>query len=154
MKLLLKQRYFTLLDNYKILNESGKVVYVVESQLAVGHYMKIYDASNKEVAAIRQKLLAISPTFKMYLSGRYIGCICKEFTLFKPTYTIDYNGWQVSGDIFALDYTICDSSGRQIANVSKELNWTDTYSINVRDPSDALCALMLVLAIDAEKCKK
>jgi len=29
---------------------------------------------------------------------------------------------------------------------------TDTYKIDVGNPNDALYALMLVLAIDAEKC--
>jgi uncharacterized protein YxjI len=39
--------------------------------------------------------------------------------------------------------------------VSKELfNWTDTYVIDVENPQDALGALMLVLAIDAEKCSR
>jgi uncharacterized protein YxjI len=42
-----------------------------------------------------------------------------------------------------------------VATVCKELfNWTDTYSIDVEDPRDALYALMLVLAIDAEKCSR
>ena len=42
-----------------------------------------------------------------------------------------------------------------VADVSKQLfNWTDTYVIDVRNPEDALCALMLVLAIDAEKCSR
>ena len=53
------------------------------------------------------------------------------------------------------DYTIYDGSGRSIATVTKEIwNWTDTYVIDVYDPQDALCALMLVLAIDAEKCSR
>ena len=30
----------------------------------------------------------------------------------------------------------------------------DTYVIDVANPQDALCALMLVLAIDAEKCSR
>ena len=39
--------------------------------------------------------------------------------------------------------------------ISKELlNWTDTYVIEVFHPDDALCALMFVLAIDAEKCSR
>ncbi len=39
--------------------------------------------------------------------------------------------------------------------MSKELfNWTDTYAIEVYNPQDALYALMLVLAIDAEKCSR
>ncbi len=45
--------------------------------------------------------------------------------------------------------------GQQVATVSKQLlNWTDTYVIDVYNPQDALCALMLVLAIDAEKCSR
>ena len=47
------------------------------------------------------------------------------------------------------------SDGSLIATVTKELfNWTDTYSIDVNEPQNALYALMLVLAIDAEKCSR
>ena len=53
------------------------------------------------------------------------------------------------------DYTVTESCGAPVAYVSKELfNWTDTYVIEVANPMDALCALMLVLAIDAEKCSR
>ena len=42
-----------------------------------------------------------------------------------------------------------------MAVVGKELfQWTDTYIIDVEDPGNALCALMVVLAIDAEKCRR
>ena len=34
------------------------------------------------------------------------------------------------------------------------LDYTDTYTIDVANPNDALCALMVVLAIDAEKCSR
>jgi glyoxylase-like metal-dependent hydrolase (beta-lactamase superfamily II) len=46
-------------------------------------------------------------------------------------------------------------AGAYAAKISKELmNWTDTYSIEVYNPADALCVLMVVLAIDAEKCSR
>ena len=42
-----------------------------------------------------------------------------------------------------------------MATVSKELlHMTDTYVIDVRHPDDALGALMVTLAIDAEKCSR
>jgi len=48
-----------------------------------------------------------------------------------------------------------NGSGVRVADVSKEIfNWTDTYSITVDDPQDALNALMVVLVIDAEKCSR
>ena len=52
------------------------------------------------------------------------------------------------------DYRIL-SGDQVVAMVSKQLfHWSDTYVIEVSDPRDALMALMLVLAIDAEKCSR
>lgn len=70
-------------------------------------------------------------------------------------FDIDYNGWHIEGDFWEWDYSILNTSGECIATVAKELfNWTDTYVIDVKDSEDALLALMLVLAIDAEKCSR
>ena len=42
-----------------------------------------------------------------------------------------------------------------VATITKELfHWADTYVIDVKDPTDALYVLMVVLAIDAEKCSR
>lgn len=155
MKLLFKQRLLSLLDSYDIYNEAGQTVYTVKGQLSFGHCLVVYDAGRREVGTVRQRLLTLLPKFEMYLGSQYVGCISREFTFFRPRYNIDCNGWQIEGDFFEWDYTIRDSSGRQIATVSKELfNWTDTYVIDVVRPEDSLCALMLVLAIDAEKCSR
>ena len=155
MKLLFKQRFFSWFDSYDIYNEAGEVVYTVKGQLAWGHCLKIYDARGMEIGTVKERVLTWLPKFEMYLGDRYIGCISKEFTFLRPKFNIDCNGWQVDGDWFEWDYEILNSAGRTVANVSKELwNWTDTYVFDVRDPLDALCALMLVLAIDAEKCSR
>ncbi len=155
MKLLFKQRLFSWFDSYDIYNEAGETVYVVKGQFSWGHCLKIFDAYGNEVGTVQEKVFAWLPKFEMYLGNRYLGCISKEFSFFVPKFDIDYNGWHVEGDFFEWDYHILDSCGLQIASVSKELfHWTDTYVINVENSQDALCALMLVLAIDAEKCSR
>ena len=155
MKLLFKQRFFSWFDSYDIYNEAGQTVYTVKGQLSWGHCLKIYDAQGREIGTVKERILTFLPKFEMYLGERYVGCIKKEFTFFLPKYNIDCNGWHVDGDLFEWDYKILDSSGRLVANITKELlNWTDTYTIDVHNPQDALCALMLVLAIDAEKCSR
>ncbi|MBQ8312380.1 MAG: LURP-one-related family protein [Clostridia bacterium] len=155
MRLLFKQRFFSWLDSYDIYDESGDVAYTVKGQLAWGHKLKIFDASGSEVGTVQEQVLTFLPKFEMYQGDACIGCIKKEFTFFKPKFTIDCNGWQVDGDWFEWDYTIQDGSGARVATVSKELmNWTDTYVIDVVNPADALRVLMLVLAIDAEKCSR
>ena len=155
MKLLFKQRMFSWFCSYDVYDEAGNVVFVVKGELSWGHLLRIYDANGAEVGYIQEKVLTWLPKFEVYVGGRYLGSICKEFTFFKPKFNIDYNGWPVDGDWLEWDYQILDGAGRSVAAVSKQLwNWTDTYMIDVYDPGDAVCALMLVLAIDAEKCSR
>lgn len=155
MKLLFKQRFFSWFDSYDIFDEAGATVYTVKGQLAWGHCLKIFDVYGNEIGTVKERILTWLPKFEMYLGERYLGCISKEFSFFRPKFNIDCNGWHVDGDFFEWEYSILNAQGQSVANVSKEIfNWTDTYSIDVRDPQDALCALMLVLAIDAEKCSR
>ncbi len=155
MKLLFKQRMFSWFDSYDIYDEAGNTVFTVKGQLAWGHCLKIFDASGDPVGTVKQRVLSFLPRFEMYLGDIYIGCISKEFSFFKPKYNIECNGWHVEGNFFEWDYEVVAPNGACVARVAKELfNWTDTYTIDVSDPRDALCALMLVLAIDAEKCSR
>ena len=155
MKLLFKQRFFSWFCSYDIFDENGNTVYTVEGQLSWGHCLKIFDTSGNEVGTVKERILTFLPKFEIYLGNDYAGCISKEFTFFKPAFDIDFNGWHVDGNFFEWDYNIIGSCGENVATVSKELfNWTDTYVIDVNDPRDAVCALMLVLAIDAEKCSR
>ena len=155
MKLLFKQRYFSWFDSYDIYDEAGNTVYVVKGQLSWRHCLKIFDAGERELGMVKERIFTFLPKFELYLSGSYVGCISKEFALFRPRYNIDCNGWQIRGDWMEWDYSILDASGCPVASISKELfHWTDTYVIDVARPQDALCVLMFVLAIDAEKCSR
>lgn len=155
MKLLFKQRFFSWLDSYDIYNEAGQVVYTVQGQLSWGHCLKIFDAQGTEIGTVKERIFTFLPKFELYLGQNYVGCISREFSFFRPQYNIDFNGWQVNGNWLEWDYQITGYAGQYIATVTKELwNWTDTYVIDVVNPADALCALMLVLAIDAEKCSR
>ena len=155
MKILFKQRFFSWFDSYDIYDEAGRTMFVVKGELAWRHLLRIYDANGREIGCIKEKILTWLPKFEMYIGDRYAGCISKELSFFRPKYNIDYNGWHVEGNWLEWDYSIINSAGQNVASVSKELwNWTDTYVIDVRNPQDALYALMLVLAIDAEKCSR
>ena len=142
MKLLFKQRFFSWFDSYDIYNEEGDTVYTVKGAPSWGHRLIVCDALGNEIGTVREKVLSWLPKFEMFLGDRYIGRISKELTLFKPKF-------------FEWDYSITDSGGQPVASVSKKLwNLTDTYEIDVLNPQDAVVSLMLVLAIDAEKCSR
>ena len=53
------------------------------------------------------------------------------------------------------DYEIQDQNGLTVAIVSKEvLRMTDTYVLDIGLPEDMLYVVMMVLAIDPEKCSR
>lgn len=153
MRLLFKQRFFSWFDSYDIYFEDGSIAFSVEGKLSWGHCLHVLDPEGEHIGTLQERVLTFLPRFDIYQGETCLGTIQKEFSLFKPHFTLDFNGWQVEGDFMGWDYTITDGAGKPVAKVSKELfNWTDTYVIDVAEPKNAFYALMVVLAIDAEKC--
>ena len=155
MRLLFKQGVFSWLDSYDIYDEAGSTVYTVEGRLAWGHCLHILNAAGDHIGTVQERVLTFLPKFELYVRDQYVGCIQKAFSFFTPKFDIDCNGWQAEGSFWEWDYRVTEPCGALVATVHKELfHWADTYVIDVADPADALCVLMLVLAIDAEKCSR
>ena len=151
MRLIFKQKLFSFFDSYNIYDENNNVLFAIKAKLAFGKHFVIYSPDGHELGSIQQRLFTFRPKYELYSANNYLGCITKEFTFFKPTFTIDMNGWVIDGDFFEWDYSIKDSRGALVATAYKEFSFTDTYVIDVMDPADALGALMVVVTIDAEK---
>lgn len=152
MKLLFKQRAFSWFDSYDIYDEAGNTVYTVKGQLAWGHKLVIYDAQGNELGMVVQKMMTILPKFELYKGGELLGCMTKELSFFTPHYSLDYNGWKITGNVMAWDYQVLDTNETLIATAQKQVpKLTDTYVIDVADEKNALEVLMFVLAIDAGK---
>lgn len=155
MRLYFKQRFFSWLDSYDVYDEAGETVYTVEGQLSWGHKLHILDREGVHVGTVREEVLTLLPRFALYVGEDYVGAIARRFSLFRPQYEFDCNGWEAEGDLMGWEYDILDGFGTVVANIRKELfHWTDTYVINVAREEDALCALMFTLAVDAEHCDK
>lgn len=152
MKLILKQKIFSLMDSYDIYDEYDQVVYTVSSRLSWGHKLDVYDPSDHCLATIKEEILTFMPRFSIYIDDHYIGSFQKKLSFLFPKYVLEFNDWSIDGDFMNWNYTISDSY-HEIATISKELfHFTDVYVIDVHNSQDALYALLVVLAIDAEKC--
>ena len=155
MKLLFKQRLFSWFDSYDIYDESGRTLFSVEGRLSWGHCLHILNAAGEHIGTVQERVLTFLPQFELYAYGEYLGCLRKEFTLFAPRFTIDCSDWEIEGSWTEWDYSVVSPSQGMVASIGKELfQWTDTYVLDVPDPDNALCVLMLALAIDAEKCRR
>lgn len=152
MKLLFKQKVFSWFDSYNVYDEEGNTAFTVKGAVSFGHLLNLFDGMGNKIGCVKQKIFNLMPRFDMYLGDSKLGSITKKFSLFKPKFHIDFNGWQVAGNIMGRDYTIVGREDNIVAKVSKQIwNFADTYVIDVVDPEDAICAMMLVIAIDAER---
>lgn len=152
MKLLFKQRFFSWFDSYDVYDENERVLFSVEGKLSWGHCLHILNAEGEHIATVKRRVMTFLPRFELYEGDCYVGEISKNFSFFRPSFTVDHNGWSVDGDFMEWDYQILDAAGSPVATVSKELfRMVDTYVIDIICEEDALRALMVVLAIDAEK---
>ncbi len=155
MKMLFKQRAFSWLDSYDIYDEEGRTLFTVEGKFSWGHKLHILDPNGEHIATVEQQVFTFLPKFDLYVRGELIGTLVKEFSFFTPSFTLEGTGWHMEGEFMEWDYTLLDEQDRPVATISKELwKFTDTYVIDVPDPRDSLMALLMVLAIDAEKCSR
>ena len=155
MKLLFKQKLFSWFDSYDIYNENNEIVFSVKGQLSWGHKFEIYDRDGNYLVTVKQVIFSWLPRYEIYEGENFKGSIKKEFSWFKPKFTIDVNNWHVEGDFLQWDYTIVDGSNNIIATISKELfNLTDTYVIDVNMDENGLYAMIVVIVIDAIKCSQ
>lgn len=155
MKLILKKKILSVLDSFNVYDEHDDVYFKVKGKVALTHKLAIYDAKGKEVGMVKEKIIDILPTFLLYKDGEKVGECKKKITLISPKFAIDFNGWEIKGNWLEWDYSIVDADGSTVAVISKKLlRLVDTYVIDVKRESDALDALMVVLAIDAEKCRR
>lgn len=154
MRLLFRQRFFSWFDSYDVFDQDGNTVYTVKGELSWGHRLQIYDAAGGHLGTVQEKALTWLPKFLLYLGGEPAGTLTKEFTFFRPKFSLDVCGWTVEGNFWEWDYRVMDGQ-RVVMVLSKEIwNWTDTYSMDISRPEDALLCLMIVLAIDAAKCSQ
>ena len=153
MRLLIKQRVFSWSDTYDVYDESGNPKYFVKAEFfSLGHQLHVYDRTNCEVGLIKERLLTLLPVFEIEVNGSVQGQIEKKFSLFRPKYEVNFNGWRVEGDFLGWDYDVY-SGCSSIIHITKEvLHWGDTYVIDFQNPADELMGLLLVIAIDAANC--
>ena len=149
MKLLIEEQVFTWRDRFNVMDEAGVERYYVEGELfSWGRKLHVTDLKGREVAYVEQQLFTFLPRYAVYAGGVLIGEVVKEFSFFRPRYTVEGADWDVEGDFWDHDYTVF-RGGVPVVSIQKEwFTWGDCYTLDIRDPRDEIQALALVLAID------
>ena len=149
MELYIKERVFTWGDKFDVCDRNGTPAYRVEGEVfSWGKKLHVYDRFDREVAFIKQEVFTWMPTYKVYVNQKEVAQIRREFSFFRPRYTVDGLGWAVEGSFLEHNYQITQN-GRHIVSIDKEwMTWGDTYRLQIDDAADPIVALAVVLTID------
>ena len=156
MRYVMKQRLFTLTDDYGITDADGKDVYYVDGKLlTIGKKLSFQDMEQKELAFIQQKLLNWGPTYEIWHEGELEAVVKKElFTFFHCVFHVDEPGHDAltaEGNFNDHEYAFT-RTGKQVASVSKQwFTFADTYGVEVDDDEDPVLILACTVVID-EAC--
>jgi len=151
-QLYIKQKVFSLSGKFTVKDQQEKDVYFVEgSFMQIPKTFSIMNTARDEVALITKKVFSFLPTFFVEVNGREVLTIKKEFSFFKPRYTIDASGIEVQGNWWEMDFDLLQN-GEVVGRVSKEwFTWGDSYQVQVLDEAMETIVIALVVAIDCVK---
>ena len=149
MNLYIKERIFTWGDKFDIYDEAGNTKYFVKGEVfSWGKKLHVYDRFEREVAFIKQEVFTLLPTYKVYVGEKEVAATRKEFSLFRPRYSVGGLGWDVDGSFWEHQYQITQN-GRHIVSIEKEwMTWGDSYHLSIDDDANEIVALAVVLTID------
>ena len=149
MILYMKQKVFSWADKFTIKDTMENDRYSVKGELfSWGHKLHVYNMQEQEVAFVKQKIFTILPRFEVYIDGRLVVEVKKEFTFFKPKYTLQGTDWTVDGNLSAHHYEIKSPAGT-IATIARALiSWGDSYQMDISSRADEILVIATILAID------
>lgn len=153
MRYIMRQKVFTLADDFQIKDEQGRDAFRVSGKLfSVARQLSFQDAEGNPLLEIRQKLLSWGPTYEIAEGDRSVAVVKKElFNVFGYKFSIDLAGadpLQATGDFLNHEYAIF-RDGEPIATISKQ--WfalSDTYGVDIADGGQDILLLAITVVID------
>jgi uncharacterized protein YxjI len=153
MRYVVREKFFHLGEDSTITNEAGQPVYQVDGKVfTLHHTMVMRDMAGREVATIRQRMIALRPTWEITRGGEELAEVRKKLlTFLGDRFTVDIPGpedLEVRGNIFEHEYSIT-RGGQAVATVSKRwISLTATYGVDIASGQDDALILACVLILD------
>jgi uncharacterized protein YxjI len=149
----LKQRLFSIAEDFWIENERGEAVYRVDGKaLTLRETFVLEDRGGSELATIQAKLLAFMPTMTIQRGGQTYATVKKvPFTFLHQEYNIEVQGGGIldaKGDVTDHEYEI-RAGDQAVAAISRQwFSLRDAYGIAIAPGQDEVLLLSAAVCID------
>ncbi len=143
-------KVFTLHHRIDIVDETEAVVYQAETKFPSLHdKTDIRDAQGQPVAHIERKFFTLHQRHLVTMAdGQYFELSNELFHLIKDITNIEGLGWQLRGNILALNFELWDADGNIVAVISQKLiSLHDKYCIDIyrAEEEEKVVAILVTL---------
>ncbi len=153
MRYLMKQKFWSLGEDFIIRDESGADCYQVDGRVfSFGDKLGLQDMAGNELAFISQRLLSWGASYEIHRPGLPVSLVKEKLlTLFRCKFSVDGPGdddYLAEGDFLDHEYVI-EGPGGPAAIVSKRwFSWTDTYGVEIAATADPILMLATAVVVD------
>jgi uncharacterized protein YxjI len=150
----MRQRLFSIGDDYWIENDDGQRVYKVDGKaLRLRKTFRLEDADGRELATIQERMARLRDSMEIEdPDGHRMAMVKKAlFTPLRDRWTVetrDGRDFDIKGNIVDHEYTF-EADGRPVATVSKRwFRVADTYGVEIEPDQDPVVVLAATVALD------
>ena len=153
MRYMVRQRMFSIGDDFWIIDEQGNRAFLVDGKaMSIRQTMEIKDPSGAVAASVHKKLMALRDAMEIERDGQVIATVRRE--MFSPLHhkssidLADGRTLEAVGNLTGREYDIRDS-GHTLARVSRAwFEIRDTYGVDVAPGEDAAMLLATAVCLD------
>lgn len=152
MKYQIKEKFFSLTNNFVIYNEAGANAYEIKGKLlSFSSRQTLLNQQGQALLTIKTKYLSWRPACRLILQNNTEWLIKKcLWPLWRSRFRIDtpHGKLEITGDIWEHEYQVKQGS-ELLASISKKwFSWTDTYGVEIHAKHLTAELLASVIVID------
>ena len=153
MILFFESRLTSWASRFNVYTEDGEVFCQVCGKIAAAKKFLILDGEENQIGEVRETMLSIPSKLQLIKDGIVLTSV-KKGGFFRSGYIAD-NGWSVEGKTKEWNWTVRKSDGTDAVRLSRVLpGASGRNGMVIADDVDPLLAVMMVVAVDSERCEK
>ena len=150
---LIREQLFRLGEHAEITDELGNAVLQVDGRVfSLHNQLAVRDRFGTEVAEIRRRAVALSPTYRITMRGVQVAEVRKRLGHpLRDRFSVEIagsDGLEVVGDLLDHEFTIRRGNETVATIFRRWLSVHDTYAVSVAPGQDDFLILAIVLALD------
>jgi uncharacterized protein YxjI len=155
MRYLVRERLFSIREDFWITDEHGNRAFFVEAKfLSLHHTLKLEDPSKRTLAEIKHRLVTFTDAMEVEHDGRVVATVHRA--VFSPLHhrakiDLHHDGgghWEAVGNIIDKDFEINDGH-RPVARISRKwFRVRDTYGVEVAPGENDALIIAIAVCLD------